>query len=85
MAVTPLTAAQQEAVDALVAGRRIDQVPADEARARAFLAASADRISQLRLLTSAGVKYDIAYDAAHDIGEARCPQPRRRSMSGSRY
>ncbi|MAB81684.1 MAG: hypothetical protein CMH35_00240 [Microbacterium sp.] len=70
MAVTPLTAAQQEAVDALVAGRRIDQVPADEARARAFLAASADRISQLRLLTSAGVKYDIAYDAAHDIGEA---------------
>ncbi len=70
MAVTPLSATQQQAVDALVAARRLEKVVPDQARARAFLAAAADRISQLPLLTSAGVKYDIAYDAAHDVGEA---------------
>ncbi|GAA1698254.1 hypothetical protein GCM10009808_14670 [Microbacterium sediminicola] len=70
MAVTPLTPAQQQAVDDLVTARRIEQVVPDQARARAFLTAAADRISQLPLLTSTGVKYDIAYDAAHDIGEA---------------
>lgn len=70
MAVTPLAAAPHSAVDALVAARRIDSVPADAARAAAFLSGAADRISQLPLLTSAGVKYDVAYDAAHDVGEA---------------
>ncbi len=47
MAVTPLTATQQEAVDALVAARRIEEVVPDQARARAFLAAAADRIGQM--------------------------------------
>ncbi len=70
MAVMPLSAAQQHAVDALVAARRIDKVSPDAVRAAAFLAAAADRISQLPLLTSAGVRYDVAYDAAHDVGEA---------------
>lgn len=70
MGVTPLTADQRRAVDALVSGRRIEPVPPDVERARAFLDVAADRISQLPLLTSAGVKYDIAYDAAHDVGEA---------------
>lgn len=70
MAVSRLTAAQQHAVDALVTARRIDKVTPDAARAAAFLAAAADRISQLPLLTSVIVKYDLAYDAAHDVGEA---------------
>lgn len=70
MGVTPLTEVQQKAVDALVSARRIERVAPDAARARAFLDVAADRISQLPLLTSVGVKYDIAYDATHDIGEA---------------
>lgn len=70
MAVIRLTAAQQGAVDDLVAALRIDEVTPDPARAAAFLAAAADRMSQLPLLTSMIVKYDLAYDAAHDVGEA---------------
>lgn len=42
----------------------------DPERSAAFLAAAAERLSQLPLLTSASVKYDLAYDAAHDVGEA---------------
>lgn len=70
MAVSPLTKAQQEAVDALVAARRLDRVAPDPARAAAFLAAASERISQLPLLTSVVVAYDLAYDAVHDVGEA---------------
>ncbi|GAA4063533.1 hypothetical protein GCM10023065_13160 [Microbacterium laevaniformans] len=83
MGVTSLTAAQQQAVDALVAARRIEKVLPDAGRARAFLAAAADRISQLPLLTSVGVRYDIAYDAAHDVGEALLAAHGYRTRSGS--
>ena len=70
MAVTPLTSTQTQAINALITARRIESVPADPQRAAAFLTAAVDRISQLPLLTSTWVKYDIAYDAAHDVGEA---------------
>lgn len=70
MAVSPLTEAQREAVDVLIAARRLEEVPPDQARAAVFLAAAAERISQLPLLTSVVVSYDLAYDAAHDVGEA---------------
>lgn len=70
MAVTPLSPAEQTAVEGLLTAGRIGRVPADPARADAFLAAAAERLSQLRLLTSSAVKYDLAYDAAHDVGEA---------------
>ena len=66
----PLTEAQREAVDALVSGRRLERVTPDPARAAAFLSAASERMSQLPLLTSAVVAYDLAYDAAHDVGEA---------------
>ncbi|WP_143733629.1 hypothetical protein [Microbacterium sp. RU33B] len=57
-------------MDMLVSARRIEAVRPDAVRALAFLDVAADRLSQLPLLTSVGVKYDIAYDAAHDVGEA---------------
>ncbi len=68
--MSPLTSSQRGAVDALVAARRIEPVIADTERAAAFLSGAADRLSQLPLLTSIAVRYDIAYDAAHDTGEA---------------
>ncbi|WP_324273595.1 hypothetical protein [Blastococcus brunescens] len=37
MAVTPLSLAQQRAVDALMAARRLERVPVDERRCAAFL------------------------------------------------
>lgn len=65
-----LTAVQRRAVDALVAAGRLRAVPADAGRAKDFLAQSDDRLGQLPLLSSDPVKSGIAYDAAHDIGEA---------------
>lgn len=70
MALTALTAAQSSAVATLVAATRIQPVVADHHRAAAFLAGAADRIAQLPLLTSDSVRYDIAYDAIHDVSEA---------------
>jgi len=70
MALIRLTSTQVAAVDALVEARRIESVPADPVRSSAFLTAAAERLDQIPLLTSAAVKYGIAYDAAHDVGEA---------------
>jgi hypothetical protein len=45
-------------------------VPVDASRAASFMRQAEERLGQLPLLTSVAVKYGIAYDAAHDIGEA---------------
>ena len=55
---------------ALVEARRFEAVQADPARAASFLRQAEDRLSQLPLLTSVPVRYSVAYDACHDIGEA---------------
>lgn len=68
--MTQLTPKQRAAVDALVQSGRLDSVPADGYRAAAFLRQAQERIGQLELLTSAAVQYGVAYDAAHDLGEA---------------
>ncbi|MHA7275133.1 hypothetical protein ACX80O_01195 [Arthrobacter sp. Hz1] len=70
MALNPLTRVQQATVLALVEARRLDVVPADFARATAFLRQAEERLNQLPLLTSVVVRYGIAYDACHDTGEA---------------
>lgn len=70
MAVTPLTAAQQSAVDALVAARRLEPVPVDEQRCAAFLGQAEAGLSDLPNVTRAQNTYNLAYDAAHDVGEA---------------
>lgn len=70
MALIPLDTEQQVIVQGLVTTRRLDAVPADEDRAASFLRQADERIGELHRLTSPVVKYGIAYDAAHDIGEA---------------
>lgn len=70
MAVTPLSDAQQAALTALVRAGRLELVSPDQQRAASFLDQAAERISQLPLLTSPAVRYGIAYDACHDVGEA---------------
>lgn len=83
MELMPLTASQRAAVEALADARRIEAVPRDMQRARAFLRSADDRLSQLPLLTSAGVAYDIAYDAAHDVGESLLAAHGFRTRSGA--
>lgn len=69
MALTDLSNVQKATVVALVEARRLDVVPVDESRAASFMQQAEDRLGQLPLLTSPAVRYGIAYDAAHDIGE----------------
>jgi hypothetical protein len=83
MAVRPLSAPELAAVTTLVRAGRVDQVPVDIRRALAFLAKANDRLEQLILLTSDAVRYDIAYDAAHDIGEALVAAHGYRTSNGS--
>ena len=70
MAVRPLTAAQQRAVDELVAARRLDHVPVDEQRCAAFLQQAETALADLSNVRHAQNSYNLAYDAAHDVGEA---------------
>jgi hypothetical protein len=65
-----LSPAALHAIEALLDAGRLERMPVDARRAEAFLTGCRERLSQLPLLTSASVKYDVAYDASHDIGEA---------------
>lgn len=70
MAITPLTRIQQTVVLALIEARRLEVVPIDRARSASFMSQAEERLGQMSLLTSVAVKYGVAYDAAHDVGEA---------------
>lgn len=70
MAVTPLSTAQQRSVDALVGARRLERVPVDERRCVAFLEQAETALSDLPNVRHAQNRYNLAYDAAHDVGEA---------------
>ncbi|MFN8126242.1 MAG: hypothetical protein U0R64_07025 [Candidatus Nanopelagicales bacterium] len=70
MALTPLTRIQSATISALVGAHRCEAVPPDAERAASFLRQAEDRVSQLPLLTSDAVKFGVAYDACHDVGEA---------------
>jgi len=77
-----LSVSERATVAALVEAGRIDTVPADARRAAAFLARAKDRLEQLALLTSDPVRYDLAYDAAHDVGEALLAEHGYRTSNG---
>ena len=70
MALTPLTAAQEAAADSLVRAGRLDRVPADHARCASFLAQAAAALGDLPNVRHPQNVYNLAYDAAHDVGEA---------------
>ncbi|MDN5820424.1 MAG: hypothetical protein L0H74_07325 [Brachybacterium sp.] len=70
MALTPLDTAQSQAVSALVTARRLEQVPVDLQRAELFLEKARRRLDDLGNLTWAESRYNLTYDAAHDVGEA---------------
>ena len=70
MAWPALTSPQQQAVDVLVGAGRLSVVPADVDRARAFVRHAEDAIAGLPHLTRPHNRYNLAYDACHDLGEA---------------
>ncbi|WP_291378496.1 hypothetical protein [Demequina sp.] len=70
MGVTPLSLAQRTAADSLVTAGRLSRVPPDLARAAAFMRQADDTLEDLPRLTKAQNRYNLAYDACHDVGEA---------------
>lgn len=82
MSVTPLTPAQQTAVDALETAGRLRKAPPDETRAELFLGHAADALADLPNLTRVQNKYDLAYNGAHDTGEAMLAAYGYRTASG---
>lgn len=82
MAVTALTTVQQRAVDDLAASGRLAVVPTDPAKARIFMRQAQDIIDDLPHLTKPQNRYNLAYDACHDVGEAVLAAHGYRTLSG---
>lgn len=70
MGLTELTPAQQATVDALVVARRLERVPIDANRCTSFLEQARVALADLPNVTHAQNRHNLAYDAAHDVGEA---------------
>lgn len=82
MAVSSLTREQQRAVGELVAARRLEEVPADDRRCAAFLQQAETALADLSNVRHAQNRYNLAYDAAHDVGEAMLAAYGYRTMHG---
>jgi len=65
-----LSVSQLSAVDELLDGGRLGRVPADLNRASIFAAQAQDAITDLPHLTRPSNRYNLAYDACHDLGQA---------------
>ena len=70
MTPQPLTRAQLAALEVLVRERRLDTVPADARRARAFMSQAHDAMDDVTNLAKPQNQASLAYDGCHDIGEA---------------
>ncbi|MEY2847379.1 MAG: hypothetical protein RI885_44 [Actinomycetota bacterium] len=70
MVIISLTRVQIATAIALVEADRLQTVPVDAVRAASFMRQAEERLGQMSLLTSVAVKYGVAYDAAHNVGEA---------------
>ena len=70
MGLIALSVSQLSAVDELLDGGRLGRVPADLNRASIFAAQAQDAITDLPHLTRPSNRYNLAYDACHDLGQA---------------
>jgi hypothetical protein len=83
VSVRALTPQQQADVAALIASGVLQVVPPDPAKAERFLDQAAAAVGEVARLSVAGVIYDIAYNAAHDVGEAMLAAYGLRTASGA--
>lgn len=83
MSVRALTQEQQAAITALVASGALQVVPPDLAKAERFLDQAAAAVGEVVGLSVPSVIYDIAYNAAHDVGEAMLAAYGFRTASGA--
>ena len=78
-----LTEEQAVAVASLVSANRITHAPVDIGKARRFVTMASDALGEIANLSNQSVRYDIAYNAAHDIGEALLAALGYRTSSGA--
>ena len=65
-----LSDAQRRGLLYLVSSGRLREIPADPQRAAIFLAHARDGLDAAAQIASPHVAFDVAYNAAHDAGEA---------------
>ena len=82
MNVRALTPDQRRAVEALVARGALDVVPVDLPKAERFLEQASAALGEAARLSVPSVVYDVAYNAAHDIGEGMLAAYGYRTASG---
>lgn len=82
MTPSPLTDAQEEAVAVLVERARLAKVSVDIAKAARFIQMADAALAELPHITTQSVRYDVAYNAAHDIGEGLLAAYGLRTTSG---
>lgn len=70
MTIQPLTTVQKASVDSLVDAGAIETVPADHSRASAFMRKARVKVDDIDNVTHAENRFDLAYGACHDVGEA---------------
>jgi len=68
--VNDLSDAQRRGLLDLVSSGRLRETPADPQRAAIFLAHARDGLDAAAQIASPHVAFDVAYNAAHDAGEA---------------
>lgn len=83
MTLLPLSEDQREAVDGLIGSRAIEQVPADLSRASAFMRKARIKCADLDNTQHHENRFDLAYGACHDVGEALLSAYGYRTRSGS--
>ena len=82
MSPRPLDPDQLAAIEALVRAGRLRRTSADSRRAERFLSQCQDGLDQVKAITSSNIRYNVAYDAAHDVGEAMLAAYGLRTHSG---
>lgn len=70
MELRALSKEQREGLRELVGNHRIKTVPVDAVRATTFFTKASKRMAEINKLSWAEGRYNYAYDAAHDVGEA---------------
>lgn len=82
MVSSAFSEAQRKAVDALVTGRRLESAPVDDDRAASFLLLAEDTLIDVAHVRLPQNRYNLAYDAAHAVGEALLARHGYRTRSG---
>jgi hypothetical protein len=66
----PLTPAQLFEIKEMVKNGRLREEPVDLAKASRFILQTTEAIAELNTMKVTHMKYDAAYNAGHDVGEA---------------